>query len=158
MPAKIVALCIGREKGTSKTPVPKIEIRENFGIVGDVHAGAGDRQVSLLDWESLVRMRRLGLEVSAGDFAENITIWGVRLKELPVGTRLAIGGVLLELTGIGRSCQGPCVAPRNCPPQTEGAFARVLSGGALRSGDTVKIIRPTAALLPEKTDLRPAEA
>jgi MOSC domain-containing protein YiiM len=36
-------------------------------------------------------MRNLGLDVQAGDFAENLTAEGIDLVSLPVGTKLRIG-------------------------------------------------------------------
>lgn len=43
-------------------------------------------------------MRALGLDVTTGDFAENITTSGIELVSLPVGSRLQIGETLLEVT------------------------------------------------------------
>jgi MOSC domain-containing protein YiiM len=114
------------------------------GLDADAHAGAWHRQVSLLAMESIRKIRDKGLEVAPGDFAENITTEGVRLWELPVGARLLLGGdVLLEVTQIGKECHnrcaifhqvGDCVMPR------EGIFARVVTGGEVRPGDSVTVL------------------
>ena len=91
MNGSVVAVNISLKKGEQKTPVPAVELRENHGIVGDAHAGDWHRQVSLLAEESIDKMRRLGLDVDPGAFAENITTRGLDLVALPVGTRLRIG-------------------------------------------------------------------
>jgi len=76
MTGTVVAVCISGKKGERKIPSESARLRENHGIVGDAHAGEGDRQVSLLAEESIRKMRALGLDVGAGDFAENITTGG----------------------------------------------------------------------------------
>lgn len=143
--AQVVATCISENKGERKTPVPAVTLRENHGIEGDAHAGEWHRQVSLLAAESIEKMRKLGLDVDSGDFAENITTSGIELVSLPIGTRLTVGETLLEVTQIGKECHtrcaiyhqaGDCVMPR------EGIFARVITGGAVRPGDEVRVVAP----------------
>ena len=87
----VVAVCISERKGIRKKEVPYIDVKCNHGIVGDAHAGDWHRQISLLGEESIDTMRALGLELTAGAFAENIVTRGIVLKELPVGTRLQVG-------------------------------------------------------------------
>ena len=144
MKGKVVAVSISHRKGQKKTNLPACELLENDGFEGDAHAGDWHRQVSLLAMESLARIRDMGLEVSPGDFAENITTSGLNLWELPLGTRLAVGGeALLEITQIGKECHdrcaiyhqvGDCVMPR------EGIFTRVLLGGTVKPGDNIRIL------------------
>jgi len=90
---------------------------------------------------SIDKMRGLGLELHPGDFAENITVEGMDLCQLPVGTRLVIGeDVLLEVSQIGKECHTACAIRRQvgqCIMPTEGVFARVLRGGSIRPGDEV---------------------
>ena len=83
--ATVLAVCISENKGERKKPVEAVELQKNHGIVGDAHAGEWHRQVSLLAQESIDKMRALGLDVNAGDFAENITTIGIDLVSLPVG-------------------------------------------------------------------------
>ena len=137
---QVVAVCISENKGERKTPVDSVELRENHGIVGDAHAGAWHRQVSLLASESIAKMQALGLDVDSGDFAENITTSGVELVTLPIGTRLQVGGTLLEVTQIGKECHTRCAIfyqAGDCVMPKEGIFARVITGGMIRPGDEV---------------------
>ena len=147
MPGKIVAVCISAGKGERKTPVAAVELREEHGIIGDGHAGPWHRQVSLLAQESIDKMRALGLDVTTGDFAENITTLGLNLPALPLGTRLTMGDAELEVTQIGKECHTRCAIfyqAGDCVMPKEGIFARVLRGGTVRPGDGLAVSDPPA--------------
>src|SRR3972149_4335619 len=101
MNGTVVAVCISGKKGEGEIPSGGARLRGRHGIVGDAHAGEGDRQVSLLAEESIGKMRALGLDVGAGDFAENITTRGVELAVLPIGTRVAGGEGGLRVGKLG---------------------------------------------------------
>jgi len=144
--ARIVAVCKSEEKGTKKEVVVEGVLREDYGLDGDAHADCGShRQLSLLAMESIDKMRKLGLEVGPGDFAENLTTEGVELFSLPVGTELSIGkDILLEVTQIGKECHRGCAIYRQtgkCIMPKEGIFARVLCGGVVRAGDRIRIAK-----------------
>ena len=141
--ATVKAVCISKNKGERKTPVEAVELRINHGILGDAHAGDWHRQVSLLAQESIDKMRAMGLDVNAGDFAENITTSGIELVSLPIGTRLQVGASLLEVTQIGKECHNRCAIydqAGDCVMPKEGIFARVISGGTIKPGDGVEMV------------------
>ena len=140
---KIVAVCTSEKKGTVKTPVESILVEEEFGISGDAHADCQThRQVSLLAVESIDKMRNKGFELNFGDFAENITTEGIDLLSLPVGTKLLAGDeVVLEMSQIGKECHAACAIRQqvgDCIMPREGIFAKVIHGGILKPGDTIK--------------------
>ena len=138
--AEVVAVCISEKKGERKKPVASVELQINHGIVGDGHAGDWHRQVSLLAQESIDKMRALGLDVTTGDFAENITTLGINLPALPVGSRLQIGETLLEVTQIGKECHTRCAIfyqAGDCVMPKEGIFAKVLTPGMIKPGDAI---------------------
>jgi MOSC domain-containing protein YiiM len=141
---KVLAVNISQKKGEKKNNINCGLFLENLGLENDAHAEAGIiRQVSLLAKESIEKIRAKGLDVNYGDFAENLTIEGIDLPSLPIGTRLKIGReVLLEVTQIGKVCHnrcnifytvGDCVMPR------EGIFAKVLTGGEIKVDDEIEI-------------------
>jgi len=138
--ATVLAVCISEKKGERKKPAASVELRVNHGIVGDAHAGEWHRQVSLLAQESIDKMRALGLDVSAGDFAENITTSGIDLVSLPIGSRLQAGETVLEVTQIGKECHTRCAIfsqAGDCVMPKEGIFARVITGGTIKPGDVI---------------------
>lgn len=143
--ARIIAVCRSDAKAVSKKPVDEGLFKEDYGLVGDAHAASNThRQVSLLSLASIEKMRSLGLELSAGDFAENLTVEGLDLVSLPIGTRLAVGqGVILEVTQIGKECHTGCAILRQvgkCVMPKEGIFARVIKGGSVKAGDELKVV------------------
>lgn len=145
---RVLAVCISERKGERKKAIDRGLLIENFGLQGDAHAGDWHRQISLLGDESVDKMRAAGLDVGAGDFAENLTIVGINLPLLPIGTHLRVGSTaLLEVTQIGKECHhhcaiyqqiGDCVMPR------EGIFARVLRGGPVAKDDAVIVVEAEA--------------
>ena len=143
--ARIIAVCKSKEKGTKKEIVAEAILSEDYGLIGDAHADCcTHRQVSLLAVESIKKMRNLGFDVGPGDFAENLTTEGIDLASIPVGTCVSIGKeVTLELTQIGKECHTGCAIYRQigkCIMPKEGIFAKVIHGGFVRSGDTIKVL------------------
>jgi MOSC domain-containing protein YiiM len=142
--SSVIAVCRSKKKGTAKTPVAEIVIKEEYGVVDDAHADSTThRQVSLLAIESIDRMRGKGLDLKPGDFAENITTRDIDLASLPVGTRLNIGReAVLEMTQIGKECHAACAIRKqvgDCIMPREGVFARVVRGGRIKSGDIIVV-------------------
>ncbi len=141
--AEVIAVCVSADKGQRKTPVESVLVQENHGIAGDAHAGEWHRQISLLAQESINKMRALGLDVTTGDFAENITTSGIDLVSLPIGSRLLVGQTVLEVTQIGKECHNRCAIYHqagDCVMPKEGIFARVVTGGTIRPVDPVRRI------------------
>lgn len=141
--AQVEAICISEKKGIKKHPVPYIELQEDYGILGDAHAGNWHRQVSLLAIESVDKMRNALPSLQAGDFAENILTAGIEVKELPVGTRLSVGEAILEITQIGKECHKGCEIQKltgKCVMPTEGVFAKVIKGGKIQKNDPIEVL------------------
>jgi molybdopterin adenylyltransferase len=125
-----------------KTNVDSVNLLQDFGLENDAHGGKWHRQVSFLAQESIDTMRDKGLDVVAGNFAENITTTGIDLLTLPIGTHLEVGAAEVVISQIGKVCHhkcaifyqaGDCVMPR------EGIFGVVLRGGMIRVGDPIRI-------------------
>jgi MOSC domain-containing protein YiiM len=142
--AMIVAVCRSHKRGVSKTPIDEGFFEKDYGLVDDAHAASDThRQVSLLALDSIEKMRRLGLELSVGDFAENLTVEGLCLVSLPIGTRLAVGkDVILEVTEIGKKyyIDSPILYQGKNPMLKEGIFAKIIKGGAVKAGDKLEVM------------------
>ena len=147
--ARIVAVCHSDKKGISKDIIDEGLFRENYGLVGDAHASSDThRQVSLLAISSLDKMRETGFDLGAGALAENLTVEGLDLVSLPIGTRLSVGkNIILEVTQIGKECHTKCAIFRKvgtCIMPTDGIFARVTKGGLVKAGDEIKVMENQA--------------
>lgn len=140
---KVLAVNISEKRGEKKHDVHEALLKANYGIDIDAHAGDWHRQVSLLSLSSFNKMRVLGADVNYGDFAENITVEGIDVSTLPMGSKIKIGEALLELTQIGKECHNKGCAIKKqvgtCVMPLEGVFTRVLEGGLVKVGDKVEI-------------------
>lgn len=140
---RILAVNISQKKGEKKNNIDCGLFLENLGLENDAHAQAGIiRQVSLLAKESIDKIRAKGLDVHYGDFAENLTVEGIDLPSLPIGTRLKVGrDVLLEVSQIGKVCHNRCnifYTVGDCVMPKEGVFAKVLAGGEIKVADPIE--------------------
>jgi len=141
---RIHAVSVSDRKGVVKHNVDQAQLLVDHGLAGDAHAEGGIRQVSLLARESIDKMVAAGAQVKPGDFAENLTVEGLEVMSLPVGTRLKVGGeVELEVTQIGKTCHKGCAIRElvgDCVMPKEGIFARVLKEGLVKPGDTIEVV------------------
>lgn len=159
MTGKLTSVNISLRKHVPKEPVAEAELRPGHGVVGDAHAGPGDRQVSLLGAESIERQKQAllaaangrgvascptaGPQLAPGAFAENLTVSGLEVWKLPVGTCLRVGReAVIEISRIGKECHRGCAIYRrlgDCVMPREGVFARVIRGGLVRPDDEVRV-------------------
>ena len=114
-------------------------------MVTDAHADCTThRQVSLLADESIDKMRKMGLTLNPGAFAENLTTRGIELVTIPIGTKVKVGKeVVLEISQIGKVCHTGCAISKQvgtCVMPKEGVFGKVLKGGTISPGDAIKVV------------------
>jgi len=136
----VKAVCVSEKTGQTKVPVASIELKVDYGIAGDAHAGSS-RQVSLLDFASMERMKEKLATIGPGSFAENIAVEGLNALKLAVGDSIRVGeNVVLQITQIGKTCHHGCEIRQivgDCIMPKEGLFAKVQNGGTVRPGDTL---------------------
>lgn len=137
MKGSIASINISDKKGQSKVPVRgTVMLRPGWGIVGDVHGGTPDKEVSLLPLEALGG-------VSCGGYGENIDTKEIDILDLAVGTVLKVGeSVQIQITGHGKLCPSPCSIYHRlggCIMQEKGIFAAVLEGGEITVEDKIEI-------------------
>ncbi|KPJ67520.1 MAG: molybdenum cofactor synthesis protein [Coxiella sp. DG_40] len=148
---KIISINISKRKGTIKYSIPEALIN-NQGIVGDAHSGAWHRQVSLLDQNNIDNfIKKTNELIKAGEFAENLTVSGINLDKTAILDRFLIGDIELELTQIGKLCHdNKCAVYRkvgNCVMPKKGIFCRVIHGGKIQTGDSIKYLPRTLKFL-----------
>lgn len=154
--AKVIAISKSEKKGQKKHNIESAELIVDHGMKGDAHAGNWHRQISLLGIESIDAMRSRGADVKPGDFAENITIEGIVLYNLPIGTLLAIGECVLEVTQIGKECHHGCEIMQQvgtCIMPTQGIFGKVIQGGQIFVGDIVTILEESGDQFTESREV-----
>jgi len=138
---KIIAVCTFPEKGMIKHDVGEGLLLEELGIEGDAHAGFMHRQVSLIAIEDIRTMMEKLPDLVPGSFAENLTTEGFDLSALKIGDRLKVGETILEVSQIGKECHTKCEVFRktgDCIMPKKGIFTRVIKGGKVKTGDTVR--------------------
>ena len=144
---KVIAVCVSEKKGTQKTNVGTVTLKEDWGIENDAHAGNWHRQVSLLSYEKVEEFRAKGAVVDDGAFGENLVVSGYDFKTLPIGTKFRCNDVLLELTQVGKECHSHCAIYKvmgDCIMPREGVFTKVLHGGTISVGDELTIVEEGA--------------
>lgn len=139
---KIIATNISEKKGTAKHNVSKVTL-DNFGVVGDAHAGTGHRQVSLLSKASIDAFsKKIGKDFHFGDFGENLTFDGLNCNDVGLLDRMQVNDAILEVTQIGKKCHGDgCAIYRDigkCIMPQEGFFTRVVNPGEIGVGNTTE--------------------
>jgi MOSC domain-containing protein YiiM len=76
--------------------LPEARVLADFGVEGCAHARpSSGRQVLLVDRETVEAM-----DLRPGILRENITTDGLNVNSLPIGQRLGIGEVLLEVSSV----------------------------------------------------------
>jgi len=168
----VVTVCQKAEPGLPKLMVDAIQLIENHGIAGDYHAGQfvrhrylakkdptrpNLRQVLLVDTSILAEIARQDIHLKPGMLGENITLDGIAVMTLPIGTQLEVGQTLLEVTGV----RNPCHQLNEMHPRllkavaskvdgqvrrNAGVMARILKGGWVRPGDPVIVRGEPGAL------------
>ena len=143
MHGKVIAVCISRNKGERKVDVGSALLIAGLGMEGDAHAGFAHRQISLLGVSSIEKMKEKCGDLVPGDFAENLTVEGIDLPGLPIGTELRVGKeVVLKVSQIGKECHHGCEVMKavgDCVMPREGIFATVERGGKVCRGDILKV-------------------
>lgn len=142
--ARVMAIKIGIRKGQPKEEVHQGEFLVDFGLAGDIHGGAGARQVSLLTEGPDGRVADHTIHgLCSGRFSENISTTGLLLGGLVVGTRLRVGQAILEITQVGKDCHDECLVKQRygpCDLPQRGLFAKVVENGVAKPGDMIEIL------------------
>ena len=144
MNARLVSVNSNSQKQFRKVPRAEGRLVANFGLEGDRHAGRPERQVSILNAETVRELAQAGMPVEPGVLGENITVEGVPVMELPDGARLRIGAQAeVEITGDRPACKELLQVHRDALKALvgrTGKMARVVRGGTVRPGDAVEVV------------------
>lgn len=126
--------------GGARETVRTLTLDTARGVIGD-RKSARDGLVGLASAGAERTARELN-GLCAARFAANVSTDGLDYALLCAGTRLAIGDCEVEIVRVGKGCfdecplvraQTRCLLPKNC------AFARVLRGGTVTTGDELRL-------------------
>ena len=140
--------------------VPKLPVDEQWvgplGLADDRHIepvpshGGPDQAVCLYSLEAIERLVAEGHNVFPGAFGENLTLEGIELDSIGPGDRLTIGegGLVIEITWHAQPCYKQAewfsdgrfarISGKTNPAEARW-YARVISEGAVRPGDSVGV-------------------
>jgi MOSC domain-containing protein YiiM len=136
MKGKVIAVNTAEQRGTPKKDVGAGYLREGWGLEGDAHAGAWDRQISIFPLEAMALVPpTIVPTISEDDYSENITIEGIPLEDLKIGRRLQIGEAEIRICHIGK--EKPKDQGRPYIVSREGRFGTVTKSGVVKKGDHV---------------------
>ena len=127
-----------------ESPLKKSELQlDPRGIIDDKHYDTTpERTVLVTSLESYdMALRELGVEMPHGYLGENLLI-DYNPYRLPVGTHLLIGSTVLEITQNCTLCNHLSALEKRIPQllkDDRGIFAKVVSQGTIREGDTVSV-------------------
>ena len=140
---KVLAVCLSKRRRDPKKNFKRGYVKKGAGLVGDSHAGT-EKEVSLLAMEAIQALcQKTGIAAGPGSFAENITIEGLELKQLPIGTEIQVGRAALKVIGIGKDPSAPHTYSFQGYSllREEGIFCKVTKSGWVKVGDVIKILR-----------------
>jgi len=83
------------------------------------------------------------IEINYGDLGENILL-DYNPYELPIGTQVKIGKVVLEISQNSTLCKGLSKVNSKLPKLLKtdrGIFAKVVTSGIIKRGDSISIIK-----------------
>jgi MOSC domain-containing protein YiiM len=148
---EVLSIQISPDFEGSLRSVERVEVEAGRGLVGDrFHRQAGehpekhvpDREVTLIEIEALEALaRESGIEMSPLESRRNLATRGVALNHL-VGREFRVGGVLLYGTGLCEPCRHlEKMTGKNVRAglvHRGGLCARIISGGAISTGDSIE--------------------
>lgn len=132
--------------GIIKTPVATAHI-ERLGMAGDAicdrkHHGGSDQAIYVYFADDYLWWAdELDQSIAPGTFGENLTLGGIKGREIAIGDRFAMGPALLEVTYHRTPCMtfaarmgDPGWVRRFHRANRPGAYCRVLAPGAVEAG------------------------
>ena len=153
MTGVVLGLHVNPNGGVPKHPVDSLEIHRE-GCVGDKqndlkHHGGPRRAVCLLERRVMERLNAEGHPIQPGSTGENILVDNLPEESMAVGAILAVGEVVLTITGDAVPCKtirasftgGTFneLSHKRCAGQTRW-YASVIKPGTVHVGDEVRLV------------------
>jgi MOSC domain-containing protein YiiM len=127
-----------------RIPLDSANLVAGYGIEGDRKGGNPKRNLNIMSFETLEALSEEGFSISPGQMGEQIDIQGLDVDALVVGDRLQIGdAAIVEVISHRTGCQRFEHIQGKTPQQAAGRMgimAKVVTGGRIAVGDSVKLI------------------
>ncbi len=144
---RLLGIARRERKRAPMQALERASVTGETGVAGDFRGRPGDRQVTVLareSWEAACR--ELGTEIAWTSRRANLLVEGLALAER-AGDRIVIGDTVLEITGETDPCSrmdeaSPGLRLALTPDWRGGVCCRVVSGGEIRIGDSVRLESP----------------
>lgn len=152
-PGRVVRVNVNPDGGVPKFAVGQALVTTS-GVAGDrqldlEHHGGPTRAVSLFALEHIEALRAEGHPIAPGTAGENLTVAGLDWQALAADDRLAVGEVVLQITGPAPPCTTIAASfadghfvriSHKQHPGWSRLYARVLLEGLVREGDPVRVL------------------
>ncbi|HEY4266451.1 MAG TPA: MOSC domain-containing protein [Micropepsaceae bacterium] len=141
---RLIGIARAVKKRARLAELEETDVRLADGIIGDVRGATRDRQVTVLFREGWnAACDALGVQLPWVTRRANLLVEGVPVPN--ESERLAIGDLILEVTGETKPCSVMEAAHRGlrramAPQWRGGVCCRVVSGGHIHIGDFVEIV------------------
>ena len=138
MSSTVIHLQLKPAEGAPMRPVSSATAITSYGLKDDANAGRSKRQILIIERELLDEF-----QLPLGDVRENITVQGIQLAGMAAGTRVRVGGVLLEATLDCAPCQfieDKRPGLRAAMEGKRGTLFKVIEGGNIHVGDAIQIV------------------
>lgn len=167
----VIAVSKSATHSMEKANMTSINLIENYGIEGDVHAGVtvkhrylvfrkkdapNLRQVHLVHRELFDELQASGFDIKPGMIGENITTEGIDLLHLPTDTILHLGHeAQIKITGLRDPCKllngvAPGLLKAVISKDQQGNIIRktgvmsvVVKSGTVNQGDSIRVELPS---------------
>jgi len=125
-----------------RIPLESANLVVGYGIEGDRKGGNPKRNLNIMSFETLEALNEEGFSTQPGQMGEQIVIQGFDIDHLSEGDQLQIGGdARVEVVSHRTGCQRFEHIQGKTPHQAAGRMgimARVVAGGMIAVGDSVK--------------------
>ncbi|MBM3217044.1 MOSC domain-containing protein [Candidatus Poribacteria bacterium] len=145
MAGVVVGIFASNQGGIRKPALESARAVIDHGLEGDAsarHKRTPGRALCLYSAELYESLRADGIELDAGDLAENLLLSGIDFGRLSVGDRLQVGeSVTIELSEVRVPCATLAPLDGRLPQALvgrSGFLAFVRSEGSIRVGDAVR--------------------
>lgn len=139
---QVLELFVSKEKETTRSQRAVIELDENGVLEDKFYAKSLERSVLLTSIDSYELALNNGIEMSHGLLGENILI-DYNPYNLPIGTKLKVGEVTLEVTQSCTICNHLSTIDETLPvllKDDRGVFVKVIESGFIKTGEKLHLL------------------